>query len=163
MRFLFMDERVRSSIDRMNEYCRRIAFTMHRFGNDFDSFNKDYDYQSSVLFNLQQIGENAKLIRLWLSENSTYDWNPVCSFRDFIAHNYARVENKVIWKILTDDFPLMMNGAIRLKSLWIVNSARWGIFYFRRENVVFSAGSRVFFPGFHDGRHSIRWDMLRTR
>lgn len=112
-----MDERGRSSIDRMNEYCQRIAFTMHRFGNDFDSFNKDYDYRSSVLFNLQQIGENAKLIRLWLSENSTYDWNPVCSFRDFIAHNYACVENKVIWKILTDDFPLMMNEVIRLKSL----------------------------------------------
>ena len=82
-----------------------------------ESTNKDYDYRSSVLFNLQQIGENAKLIRLWLSENSTYDWNPVCSFRDFIAHNYARVENKVIWKILTDDFPLMMNEVIRLKSL----------------------------------------------
>jgi len=117
MRFLSTDEKVEASIDRMNEYCQRIAFSIHRFGNDFNSFDTDYDYQSSVLFNLQQIGETAKSIRTWLSENSTYDWNPVCSFRDFIAHNYARVENKMIWKILSDDYPQMMGEIIRLKSI----------------------------------------------
>lgn len=115
-RCLSTDDRVKASIDRLNDYCQRIVYSMHRFGNTFESFCSDYDYQSSVLFNLQQIGETAKTIRQWLSENSQYDWDPVCGFRDFIAHNYAHADNAMIWKILTDDFPSVMDEVARLSS-----------------------------------------------
>ena len=112
-----MDDRIGDSLERMNDYCQRIAFSMHRFGNSFESFDSDYDYQASVIFNLQQIGENAKAIRSWLADNSNYDWNPVCGFRDFIAHSYARVDNTVVWKILIDDFPSMVNELARLLDI----------------------------------------------
>ncbi len=44
-------------IEHIKEYCEEIANTINRYGNSFDIFDEDIDYQKSVSFSILQIGE----------------------------------------------------------------------------------------------------------
>lgn len=44
-------------LERIKEYCEDIRATVSRFGANFDTFQKEPDYQKSVAFSILQIGE----------------------------------------------------------------------------------------------------------
>lgn len=39
------------------EYCHRVQTTIERFGNSYEAFSADGDYQQSIAFSILQIGE----------------------------------------------------------------------------------------------------------
>jgi len=64
-----------------------------------------------------QIGESVKRIEGWLTSNSDLvKWKAVCRFRDFIAHNYGKVESSMIWGMITTDYPILRSEIKRLMS-----------------------------------------------
>ena len=44
-------------IEHIKDYCLEIAQTIARYGNSFEIFSNDLDYQKSISFSLLQIGE----------------------------------------------------------------------------------------------------------
>ena len=101
-------ERVRGSLDRMMDYCDRIAFHMHRFGGK-EEFLKDWSYQDACVMILAQIGEEAKRIESWLKSKNTYGWSDVIRFRDFAYHNYQSTDYSIVWEIISIDVPQLYN------------------------------------------------------
>lgn len=58
---------------------------------------------------LAQIGEEAKKIEPWLDSNSDYRWKDVIRFRDFAYHNYPATDYNIIWEIISEDVPKLLN------------------------------------------------------
>ena len=44
-------------IGHIRDYCREIQKTIDRYGNSFEIFDRDADFQRSVAFSILQIGE----------------------------------------------------------------------------------------------------------
>lgn len=44
-------------IKHIRDYCVEIQKTIDRYGNSFEIFNTDADYQRSISFSIMQIGE----------------------------------------------------------------------------------------------------------
>ena len=110
-----MDENVVSVLENILYYCERIESFKRTFGNDIEDFLNNDAYNMSCAFSLMQIGECVKKISQWLcSENNNVEWNKVCRFRDFIAHNYGKVDNVVVWNIIDKHLPILNN---EIKSL----------------------------------------------
>lgn len=104
-----MDERIRTTLAEILSQCEIIRMLMKRFGDDMEDFITDDAYNMSCTFALMQIGEHVKRIDTWLNENcDNVDWNSICRFRDLVAHNYGKVSKKIVWNIMTEDIPVMM-------------------------------------------------------
>jgi len=115
-------EKVRDSIDRMINYCERIAFHMHRFGGR-ENLLEDWSYQDACVMILGQIGEEAKKIEPWLKSNSDYPWKEVIHFRDFEYHNYFDTDYNLIWGIISEDVPRLLDVLIELSEKLEVDMA----------------------------------------
>ena len=101
-------EKNHDSLVRMRDYCERIAFHMHRFGGKKE-FLEDWAYQDACVMILAQIGEEAKKIEPWLNSNSDYPWKDVIRFRDFAYHTYPATDYNIIWEIISEDVPRLLN------------------------------------------------------
>jgi len=89
------------------EYCGNIEKTIERFGRDFLIFEEDWDYKSSISFNIQQIGELAKkLSDSFVKETEdVIPWHDIAGMRDLFAHQYASMNLEEIWHTATTDIP----------------------------------------------------------
>ncbi len=97
-------------IQHIENYCHRIEETINRFGLDFDIFESDWDYKSSIAFNLQQIGELAKKLSDTFRENNAdIPWKDISGMRDLFAHQYASMNLEEIWTTATIDIPILMS------------------------------------------------------
>jgi uncharacterized protein with HEPN domain len=66
--------------------------------------------QDAVIRQYEVIGEIAKRLPLELLEaHPTIDWRAIKGFRDFLAHNYDRIDVAIIWDAI-DKLPLLKNA-----------------------------------------------------
>ena len=89
------------------EYCGYIEKTIERFGKDFQVFEADWDFKSSVSFNIQQIGELAKKLSDQFVQETIDEipWHDIAGMRDLFAHQYASMNLEEIWHTATMDIP----------------------------------------------------------
>lgn len=94
-------------LKRIIEYCDRIENTMSRFGKDFTVFVNDWDYRSSIAFNIQQIGELAKKLSKEFVDNTndSIPWHDISGMRDLFAHQYDYMDLDEIWHTANQDIP----------------------------------------------------------
>ena len=59
---MIIEERDRSYLQRIVEYCERIEEARKRFGDTFEDYEQDADYRDVVCMNIFQIGELANQI-----------------------------------------------------------------------------------------------------
>ena len=99
----------RQRIEHIRDYCVEIRETIARYGNAFDIFANDTDYQKSVSFSILQIGElSGKLSEAFREETaSDVPWAAIRGMRNFFAHNYGSMSRDVIWKTATVDIPAL--------------------------------------------------------
>ena len=96
-------------IARIWDYCTTIETTISRYGASLDVFISDVDYQHSVAFSLLQIGELVG----GLSEDYRYStadqmpWGSMRGMRNMVAHDYGSVNRERMWKIASEDVPLL--------------------------------------------------------
>ena len=71
-----MNERDIDLLLRILDHCDRISACIHRFGDDFQKYLMDPDYQDAVKMNLFQIGECVnRLSEEFRAEKTEVPWH----------------------------------------------------------------------------------------
>ena len=83
--------------------------TTARYGNSFEIFDNDSDYQRSVSFCILQIGELSGGLSLEYRQAtaSQMQWGPIKGMRNLVAHNYGNMSRNIIWETATMDIPAL--------------------------------------------------------
>jgi uncharacterized protein with HEPN domain len=95
--------------DIMN-YCKDIADTINRFGNDLNIFLNDVDYKNSISMSLMQIGElSVKLTDEFKDKTKEeVQWGEIRGMRNMLAHAYSSMEEDIIWKTAIKNIPELL-------------------------------------------------------
>lgn len=98
-------------LSHIRDYCLEIEQTIKRYGDSFDTFSADTDYQKSISFSIMQIGELSN----GLSDDyrkQTADiipWSAIRGMRNLFAHNYGSMSSEIIWKTAKEDIPGLLS------------------------------------------------------
>ena len=97
-------------IQHIKEYCVAIGKTIARYGNSFEIYAADADFQRSVSFSILQIGElSGELSAQYRQETANrVQWGPIKAMRNLVAHNYGRMDQAIIWETATVDIPALL-------------------------------------------------------
>jgi len=88
--------------------CEEIEEAMNRFGDTEEDFKDDWIYQYACSFCLMQIGESTNKLSSKLTERyPEILWREVKRTRDFIAHNYHKVNLNIVWMTITEEIPVL--------------------------------------------------------
>jgi len=80
--------------------CHKLSALRERFG-DREAFRSDAAYQDAAAMNILQIGELAKrLSPEFRAVHTTVPWRSICGMRDFLAHQYTRVDLDALWETI---------------------------------------------------------------
>ena len=105
-------------VEHIREYCEEIGKTIDRYGDSFEVFARDTDYQKSVSFSILQIGElSGKLSEAFRNETAAaVPWAAIKGMRNFFAHNYGSMSREIIWKTANEDIPSLLRFCNRMLS-----------------------------------------------
>ncbi len=97
-----------------------IAIAIHQIesftnGIDESEFSNNLLVQSAVLYQFTIIGEAVLHIDSDLLHKVQYPWHMVRGFRNFIAHEYHKLEMSAVWTIIANDLPLLKNKISELQ------------------------------------------------
>ena len=93
-------------IHKMLKYCHDIDELMIRFQRDYEAYKNDISFQYSCNMCIIQIGELVNRLSEETKEASAdIPWNAIRAMRNLHAHDYERVDLKIVWNTLTDDIP----------------------------------------------------------
>ena len=98
-------KRVELSLSQMYKFCLDVQEAKRTFGGR-DNFVLNRVYQNAVLYSLEQIGESASRIDLWLiREMPEIPWKNVIGFRVNAAHRYHHMDFASAWITIENDIP----------------------------------------------------------
>lgn len=102
-------------VDDMIEAAEKIQrFTAQR---TFDTFVSDDVVFDAVLMNLLVIGEAVKNIPPdVLALLPQVDWSGAAGLRDIIAHHYFGVDQSLVWDIICEHVPPLLEAAKTLRD-----------------------------------------------
>ena len=89
---------IREAIGRIEEYTRQgeAYFMVHHLEQD------------AVIYNLQTIAEASKdLPNNAKKAHPEISWNALIGFRNLVIHEYLKVDPAKVWRIVSDDLPLL--------------------------------------------------------
>lgn len=94
-------------IKHIRDNCIAIGQTIQRYGNSFEIYASDADFQRSVSFSILQIGElSAGLSQEYKQQTANrVQWGPMKAMRNLVAHNYGKMDQSIIWETATVDIP----------------------------------------------------------
>ena len=112
---MIIEDRDKSYLQRMLEYCERIEEAKQRFGTTFEQYIEDADYRDVVCMNIFQIGELANQISDE-TQNKLKDipWAQMYAIRNILAHAYIKIDDKIVWDTIENDIPKLKE---RLKEI----------------------------------------------
>ena len=118
---------------RIRDYCLEIQKTISRYGNDFQIFDSDGDYQRSIAFSILQIGElGGSLSEAYRKETcNRIQWGPIKGMRNMVAHSYGSMSREIIWETTTMDIPVLLNFCEEQlkKIICFVSVSFFGVYY----------------------------------
>ena len=75
----------------------------------FEEFCNDSKTLDAVVRNLEIIGEAAKNISETLKlQAPEISWRGMAGLRDRLIHNYFGVDERIVWKIVVDEIPQLL-------------------------------------------------------
>ena len=97
-------------IQHIKEYCIAIGKTIERYGDSFEIYAADADFQRSVSFSILQIGELSGGLSAEYRQATAnrVQWGPMKAMRNLVAHNYGRMDQSIIWETATVDIPALL-------------------------------------------------------
>lgn len=104
-------------------YCDNIDKSIMRFGNEYDIFQKDNDFQNTICMSVLQIGELTTHLSeefKLLPSSQHIDWRGYKYIRNICAHRYGSIEKPEIWNVINEDIPVLKKfcqDQIKLKQL----------------------------------------------
>ncbi len=100
---------------RILDHCDRINNCINRFGNSFQIYLEDPDYQDVIKMNLFQIGECVNGITEETKENDPdIPWHEIYGLRNVIAHGYVKIKEERIWNVVQSDIPELQMKITRI-------------------------------------------------
>ena len=96
-------------IQHILDYCNAIEKTVQRYGNSFEIFDQDEDFQRSISFSILQIGElSGGLSEEYRKKTSNrVQWGPIKGMRNMVAHSYGSMDCQIIWETAIVDIPTL--------------------------------------------------------
>ncbi len=103
-------------IDVIIRYCEAIDEDL-TLCNDIEDFLNSDCIQRSCSFSIIQIGEFVKrLSDEFTSSHNEINWSEIARYRDFITHNYVRIDKYALWNTITEDIPILERYLKSLKN-----------------------------------------------
>lgn len=96
-------------IQHIRDYCVEIEKTIARYGDSFEIFNQDADYQRSISFSILQIGELSGGLSQEYRQATAgrVQWGPMKGMRNLVAYNYGSMDREIIWETAKNDIPAL--------------------------------------------------------
>ena len=80
-------------------------------GLSFDDFCDDRKTYSAVIREFEIIGEAVgKLPESLRKRRPDIEWQDIKDFRNLLSHEYFGVDLEIVWKIIQDDLPALMDA-----------------------------------------------------
>lgn len=93
---------------------KAVAFTRHRTRMDLDT---DEQLMLAVVKLLEIVGEAAKHVSDETRQRAPeIQWRQIAGAHDRLTHGYFDVNLDIVWRIVTDDLPPMIQSLRRLLS-----------------------------------------------
>ena len=107
------DREWRFYLNDMAEFAGRvITYSEGMTQEDFESNNLNFD---AIARNIELIGEAATRIPEEIrTSNQDISWRQIIATRNQLIHGYLGIDNDVLWSIVQDDIPLLLQ---QLQSL----------------------------------------------
>ncbi|HEW63497.1 MAG TPA: DUF86 domain-containing protein [Fervidicoccus fontis] len=81
----------------------------HTKGITFNSFMENKEKQAAVMYWIEIIGEASKRLSQSLKDKySQVKWKRMAGMRDVLIHNYTDVDYYIVWKVVTNDIPELL-------------------------------------------------------
>ena len=96
-------------IRHMLDYCVEIQDAKARFGNSFQAFLNDRDYQKSISFSILQIGELSNRLSMEYRGATIHDipWKSIIGMRNVVVHDYGHIEYDILWDTISNGIPAL--------------------------------------------------------
>jgi uncharacterized protein with HEPN domain len=80
-------------------------------GLTFEEFSNDRKTCSAVIREFEIIGEAVGKLPERLKESRRdVEWQDIKDFRNLLSHEYFGVDLEIVWKIIEDDLPVLMDA-----------------------------------------------------
>jgi uncharacterized protein with HEPN domain len=80
-------------------------------GLSFDDFNADRKTYSADIREFEIIGEAVgKLPESFKERHPEIEWQDIKDFRNLLSHEYFGIDLEIVWRIIEDDLPVLMNA-----------------------------------------------------
>ena len=101
-----MSQKDKIIIQKILQYCKDIGEMINRFGDDIQVYVSDFAYQYACSMCIIQIGELVGQLSDELkNERQEVPWKLIKDMRNIFAHDYARVDNEIVWDTLKNNIP----------------------------------------------------------
>lgn len=103
-----------------NAYLRHILeailkIEQYAAGHTEESFQNDDLAADAVIRQFEVIGEaSGNLSAETKSQSNDVRWQDATDMRNFLSHEYFRVDRKIVWQTIIKDLPPMKSEVIRL-------------------------------------------------
>ena len=85
---------------------------------DFETFKSDEKTKDAVVRNLGIIGEAVKRLPDTLRDRyPKVEWRKITGLRDIIVHEYFGVDEEILWDVVQNKVPELLNQVKRVLSI----------------------------------------------
>lgn len=89
-------------------------------GLSFEEFRNDRKTHSAVIREFEIIGEAVSKIPEDLKrQRPEVEWQDIKDFRNLLTHEYFGVDLEIVWRIVEDDLPVLMDAIIGLSKMML--------------------------------------------
>ena len=101
-------------LDDMAQFAERvISYSEGMSQEDFESNSLNYD---AITRNIELIGEAATRIPEEIrASNPNIPWRQIIATRNQLIHGYLGIDNDVLWSIVQDDIPSLLQQLKKLR------------------------------------------------
>lgn len=103
-----ISQRDRMAIYHIHRYCQQINDFLERCGRSREVFDNDNLFRNAISMAELQIGElTGHLSDEFKESNTDIPWKQIRGMRNLFAHNYGKMNLKVIWDSAVNDTPIL--------------------------------------------------------
>lgn len=103
-----ISQRDRVAIYHIHRYCQQINDFLERCGRSREVFDNDNLFRNAISMAELQIGElTGHLSEEFKENNADIPWKQIRGMRNLFAHNYGKMNLKVIWDSAVNDTPIL--------------------------------------------------------
>src|SRR5690348_12926572 len=108
-----MSRDYRPFLDDIRRACEKVV--RYAAGQTFEQFVADEKTFDAVLRNLAIIGEAVKQLPQEYRElHPTIEWRKIARFRDVVIHHYFAVDEQIVWDIVQNKVPELLDQLVRM-------------------------------------------------